>query len=46
MHGVTDDAVNHKGLDTLRGRGSGKSGVAQGKCLGEDKREGESLKGP
>ena len=26
--------------------GSGKSEVAQGKCLGEDKRKGESLKGP
>ena len=47
MHKVTDDVVKHKGLDTLSDRGEWKKGeVAQGKCLGEDKREGESLKGP
>jgi len=46
VHKVTDDAVKHKGLNTLSGKGEGKSEVAQRQMSGEDKREGESLKGP
>ena len=34
MHKITDDAVKYKGVDTLGGRGSGKSGVAQGQMSG------------
>ena len=47
MHKVTGDAVKHKGLDTLSGRRERlKVKLHKGKCLGGDKREGESLKGP
>ena len=47
MHKVTDDTVKYKGLDTLSSKEEVvKVKLHKGKCLGGDKREGESLKGP